>query len=129
MKRIAALLLFVALINNAHSQSVSGTVIRKIVNSNYLKNTAGENPNRKISVYLPPGYEQSKKRYPVIYYLHGFGGTDSIAPNMKIILDLGIARNKIRPYILVIADNYTALGGSFYSNSALTGNWIDFEAK
>ncbi|HLL43165.1 MAG TPA: alpha/beta fold hydrolase, partial [Segetibacter sp.] len=129
LKGIIILLFFVAFINNAESQVASGTVITRIVNSNYLKNTAGENPNRKISVYLPPGYEQSKKPYPVIYYLHGFGGTDSIAPDMKNILDLGIARNKIRSYILVIADNYTALGGSFYSNSSLTGNWSDFEAK
>ncbi len=107
MKRIIVLLFFIAFINNANSQNVSGTVSRKIVNSDYLKNTGGENPNRKISVYLPPGYEQSKKRYPVIYYLHGFMGTDSISPYMKSILDIGIEKNRIRPNILVIADNYT----------------------
>ncbi|WP_018615290.1 alpha/beta hydrolase [Segetibacter koreensis] len=129
MKRFVVLILLLASVYDAESQISSGTVITRILNSTYLKNTSGENPNRKISVYLPPGYEQSKKRYPVIYYLHGFGGTDSIAPNMKSILDLGIARNKIRPYILVIADNYTALGGSFYSNSSSIGNWSDFEAK
>ncbi|GEO11211.1 alpha/beta hydrolase [Segetibacter aerophilus] len=128
-KRIIVLLSFIAFINNAHSQVISGTVVTKILNSIYLKNTGGENSNRKISVYLPPGYEQSKKRYPVIYYLHGFSGTDSIAPVMKSILDRGIAKNKIGQYIFVIADNYTLFGGSFYSNSTLIGNWSDFEAK
>ena len=31
---------------------------------------------REVSylVYLPPGYEQEKQRYPVIYWLHGMGG-------------------------------------------------------
>jgi enterochelin esterase-like enzyme len=80
-------------------------------------------------VYLPPGYDQSKQRYPVIYYLHGFMGTDSITPNMKNILDLAISKQKIRPYLLVIADAYTSYAGSFYSNSTLVGNWSDFEAK
>jgi len=85
--------------------------------------------NRRISVYLPPGYDQSNKRYPVIYYLHGFMNNDSILPNGKNILDMAIAKNKIRPYILVIADNNTLFSGSFYSNSSLTGYWSDFEAK
>jgi S-formylglutathione hydrolase FrmB len=129
MKGIIVLLSFIAFVNNADSQIVSGTVITKVVNSTYLQNTGGENFNRKISVYLPPGYEQSKKRYPVIYYLHGFSGTDSIAPNMKSILDRGIAKNKIGQYIFVIADHYTLYGGSFYSNSTLIGQWSDFEAK
>jgi enterochelin esterase-like enzyme len=29
--------------------------------------------NRKMVVYTPPGYEQSKERYPVLYLLHGAG--------------------------------------------------------
>jgi pimeloyl-ACP methyl ester carboxylesterase len=129
MEKTFVLLLALALLKNACGQNVSGTVVTKVVQSAYLHNSGGENPNRRISVYLPPNYEKSKQRYPVIYYLHGFMGTDSISPNMKNILDEGIARNKIRPYILVIADNYTLFSGSFYSNSPLTGNWIDFEAK
>lgn len=109
------------MIKNVCSQNVSGTVVTKIINSTFLQNAGGENPNRRISVYLPPNYDKSKQRYPVIYYLHGFMGTDSISPNMKNILDAAIAKNKIRPYILVIADNYTLFSGSFYSNSTLTG--------
>ena len=124
-----SLVLTLALVQIATSQNISGTVITKVINSNYLKNTGGENPDRRISVYLPPGYNQSQQRYPVIYYLHGFMGTDSITPEMKNILDLAISKNKIRPYLFVIADNYTLFSGSFYSNSTLTGNWSDFEAK
>jgi len=51
--------------------------------SKALQNTGGENPNRKISVYLPPNYESTKEHFPVIYYLHGFMGKDSIFANMK----------------------------------------------
>ena len=56
-------------------------------------------------------------------------GNDSISPSMKGILDMGVAKNKTRPFILVIADHNTLFAGSFYSNSSLTGKWIDFEAK
>ena len=51
----------------ANGQSVSGTIATRVINSNYLQNTGGENPDRRISIYLPPGYEQSSVRYPVIY--------------------------------------------------------------
>lgn len=30
----------------------------------------------KYSIYLPPGYSLSKRRYPVIYLLHGFGNNE-----------------------------------------------------
>ena len=129
MKRIACLLLSLVFLQITIGQNTPGTIVTKIINSVYLKNTGGENPNRRISIYLPPGYDQSTKHYPVIYYLHGFMNTDSITPDMKNVLDLAIAKNKIRPYILVIADNNTLFSGSFYSNSSLIGDWIDFEAK
>ena len=106
-----------------------GTIVTRMIESKALHNTGGENPNRRISVYLPPQYEQANKRFPVIYYLHGFMGNDSINPAMKMILDKGISSNKIRPYILVIADNFTLFEGSFYSNSTLTGNWDEFTSK
>src|ERR1051326_4808463 len=129
MKEVFAILVAFFFVNFSISQMNSGTIVTRVINSTYLRNTGGENPNRRISVYLPPGYNQSKKSYPDIYYLHGFMGKDSIYPSMKNILDTAIARNKIRPFILVIADNNTLFSGSFYSNSTLTGNWTAFEAK
>jgi S-formylglutathione hydrolase FrmB len=122
-----AFYLLIAIITN--SQSSHGTVVRTMINATSLQNTGGENPNRKVSVYLPPNYETSGKRYPVIYFLHGFMGTDSISPWMSNVLDAGIEKNKIRPFIMVISNQYTLYQGSFYSNSTLTGNWADFTAR
>jgi len=107
----------------------AGKVTSFVIHAKTLQNTGGENPDRKVSVYLPPGYDKGTQRYPVIYYLHGFMGTDSLYANMKMILDRGIAQQKIRPFILVQASQYTLFEGSFYSNSSLTGNWSDFTAK
>ena len=127
--RKLCVLVFVAFITlGIQGQPGPGSVITRFINAPSLRNSGGENPNRRISVYLPPGYESGKDRYPVIYYLHGFMGTDSIYPNMKNILDMSISKGKIRPFLLVIADQYTLFEGSFYSNSSLTGNWSDFTA-
>lgn len=124
---LALLLTLVSM--NGRCQLSRGTVVLRVVHSTALRNTGGESPDRRISIYLPPGYEQSLKRFPVIYYLHGFLNNDSITPSMKRILDLAIEEHKIRPYILVIADANTTYAGSFYSNSTLTGNWNVFEAR
>lgn len=106
-----------------------GRIVTQAIQSKVLQNTGGENPDRRISVYLPPQYDEPGKRFPVIYYLHGFMSTDTIMPFMKNILDKAITSGKIRPYILVISDQYTLFEGSFYSNSSLTGNWEDFTAN
>lgn len=120
---------FIVTLPSLSQEKQSGRVATFLIESKALINSGGENPKRKVSIYLPPGYDQSQQRYPVIYYLHGFMGTDSISATMKGILDQGISKQKIRPYILVIPNQYTVFEGSFYSNSTLTGNWSDFTAK
>lgn len=129
MKTNLFFLLAICISIHGVSQNLSGKIISRTIESQALQNPGGENPKRKISIYLPPGYEQSNQRYPVIYYLHGFMGTDSINPVMKAILDQGVQAQKIRPYILVIPNQYTLFEGSFYSNSSLTGNWDAFTAQ
>jgi enterochelin esterase-like enzyme len=126
MKKIVAIALLVLSITAINAQS---KIDRIEIQSKALINPGGENPNRKVSIYLPPGYEQSTKKYPVIYYLHGFFGTDMISSAMQAILDKGIQSGKIRPFILVQADNKNLMDGSFYSNSSLTGNWEDFMVR
>lgn len=113
---------------NVFTQSLSGTIVTKQIDATSLKHAKDDSPVRNVSIYLPPGYDQSISRYPVIYYLHGFTGKDNIYPLMKDILDRAIATQKIKPFILVQSDQYTTYQGSFYSNSSLTGNWTDFTA-
>src|SRR3954465_11803047 len=79
----------------------TGKVVSFVLKSNALKNTGGEDPNRKVSVYLPYDYDTPGKAFPVVYYLHGFMGTDSIYTQMKAVLDQGIAQKKIQSFIFV----------------------------
>jgi pimeloyl-ACP methyl ester carboxylesterase len=121
-------LLFLSFNFLAFSQSDKGTVVTDTLYSKNLENNFGENPNRAVSVYLPPGYSESNERYPVIYFLHGFSGNNSMLTPMAELLDFAIATNKIRPFIMVIPDQQTTYDGSFYSNSQIFGNWEDFTA-
>jgi S-formylglutathione hydrolase FrmB len=135
-KRLALLLLtFLASLRlAAQTAPPAGRVVVAHLDSKLLHgNPGGENPRRRVSVYLPAGYEaNSQKRYPVVYYLHGFTWNDSLIFNkdgMKALLDQAIAAGQIRPFIMVVPDEQTRFGGSWYTNSATNGPWADFTAR
>ena len=108
-------------------------VRREFMAASLQNNKAGEDPLRQLTVYLPPDYEQGTQRYPVIYVLHGYGGTDSVMMsvwiNFKKLLDEAIKTGKMRSMIVVAPNSNTKLQGSFYTNSSVTGNWADYIAK
>lgn len=112
----------------------AGRVAVAYLDSKLLRgNLGGENPRRRVSVYLPAGYNANpQQRYPVLYYLHGFTWSDSLIFNqdgMAALLDQAIAEGQIRPFILVVANEKTRFGGSMYANSATNGPWADFTAR
>lgn len=120
------LTLFIGLNTSVFAQK--GKVVTETIFSESLQNSMGENPSRAVSIYLPPGYESSTQRYPVIYFLHGFMGDNTMLNYMSGLMDYAIEKKKIRPFILVVPDEKTTYDGSFYSNSGLFGNWEDFTA-
>jgi S-formylglutathione hydrolase FrmB len=51
--------------------------IDKFYSKSLENNPLGSPVNRKINIYLPPGYyEDEKRKYPVIYFLHGYSEND-----------------------------------------------------
>jgi enterochelin esterase family protein len=60
---------------------------------------------RRMMIYLPPGYEQNRQRYPVFYLLHGSGGDENAWSELgraAQILDNLIAAGKAKPMIVVM---------------------------
>jgi enterochelin esterase-like enzyme len=51
-----------------------GVVITQLTSQHLAHNVYGDPTTRNLVVYLPPGYEQSGRRYPTMYLLHGFNG-------------------------------------------------------
>ena len=61
--------------------------------------------NRRMCVYTPPGYEDNKETYPVLYLLHGGGGDEDAWLTLgraNYIIDNLIAQGKAKPMIVVM---------------------------
>jgi len=92
-------------------------------------NLVGEAAERAIQVYLPPSYGIQGKRFPVVYYLPGYGDSGMIGFNLPDSMDRLIYDGKLNEMIVVVVNGMNKLGGSFYVNSSVTGNWEDFIAQ
>jgi endo-1,4-beta-xylanase len=71
-------------------------------------------------IYLPPDYETAKNtRYPVVYWLHGIGGSQQGVPTMAERLTKAIKEGKSPPMIVVYVNGMVRSG---YVDSA-NGKW------
>ena len=62
---------------------------------------------RRMYVYTPPGYENSKEDYPVLYLLHGGGGDEDAWTTLgraNYIMDNLIAQGRIVPMVVVMTN-------------------------
>ncbi|MDR2389821.1 MAG: esterase [Tannerellaceae bacterium] len=76
-----------------------GTLARRWYHSPGLK------MDRRITIYTPGGYEESRREYPVLYLLHGAGGDEEAWVSLgraSQILDNLIARGQAQPMIVVM---------------------------
>ena len=101
----------------------------KIDAPSLMNNIVGEPSERTIYVYLPPSYGSSEKRYPVVYYLPGYGDSSVIGFRLPGDMDTLIERGLVKEMIMVVAGGDSKMGGSFYVNSSVTGNWEDYIVK
>jgi enterochelin esterase-like enzyme len=83
-----------------------GSVTRRWYSSTGLDMT------RRITIYTPPGYEDSKTDYPVLYLLHGAGGDEEAWMELgrcAQIMDNLIAQGKAEPMIVVMPNGNVSL--------------------
>jgi S-formylglutathione hydrolase len=132
------LLLFATPDYAQNNTSLKGSIQRIKVHGKFLEgNLAGDSADRYVSIYLPPSYKlKPRRRYPVVYFLHGFTDDDAkffgLAKHwmsLPPILDSAFVSGAAREMIVVIPNARTRFNGSWYSNSITTGNWEDFIAK
>src|SRR5579871_4584548 len=75
-------------------------------------------------VVLPPGYKTSGKRYPTVYWTHGFGG--SLAPIAKFVAPRyakSMANGELPPMIYVLLDESCPGGTHEFADSVNNGPW------
>src|SRR5690554_3420894 len=88
----------------------------KIDTITYASKTVGT--ERRALIYTPPGYSKRKK-YPVLYLLHGIGGDEKEwlnGANPQVILDNLYADKKLQPMIVVMPN------GRAMADDRATGN-------
>lgn len=94
-------------------------------------NLEGNDATRDVTVYLPPSYAtDTDRRFPVLYFLHGFGMTSERMTGFLSLdeaVDTAIAGGA-REMIVVIPDAFTKYSGSMYSSSPTIGDWEGFVA-
>lgn len=108
-----------------------GTLVTEHLTSEVLRdNRIGLDLQRSISVYLPPGYHEGTKSYPVIYYFHSINWSNermfAAGNDIQPLFDRAIANGVIGEFILVAANYSGPTMGSWYENSATSGRWIDY---
>ncbi len=72
--------------------------------------------DRKFAIYLPPGYDSSSRRYPVLYLLHGAGDDQTgwvQFGEVQAIADKAIKENLATPMIIVMPDAKSVRQGYF----------------
>src|SRR6185503_13404237 len=121
--------------HDAAAQPVApkGTLERITVHGRALEgNLEGDSPDRSVVVYLSTSYAtDSTRRYPVLYFLHGYTATaEAYVKSLAIpdSIDRAVAAGA-REMIVVIPDAFTKYSGSMFSNSPTTGDWEAFVAS
>lgn len=94
-------------------------------------NLEGDSVDRDVIVCLPPSYPNEKKRrYPVVYALHGYSiGAEQWTHEIHVPQTIeGAFALGSQEMIVVLPDSKTIYNGSMYSSSITTGDFEKFIA-
>src|SRR5699024_7261095 len=96
-------------------------------------NALGDPAQRHHPVYLPHGYDDDDRRYPVLWCLAAYtnAGPGQVnwrnhGENLPERLDRLIESGDMPPVIVVFPDCYTSLGGNQYVNTPAMGPYADY---
>lgn len=95
-------------------------------------NLEGNSADRTVMVLLPPSYDKAaKRRYPVVYFLHGYNSQaeGTVAWTKMEERHKAAMAATGREFIVVAPDSDTLMGGSMYSDSVTSGNFETFTAN
>lgn len=103
----------------------------QITSAALATNLYGDPATRPYRVYLPPSYDSSLKRYPVVYVLHGgFNDETQMIPWLKPTLDSMIRQRSIGEMLAVFVNATNKLVvGSWYLSSPVIGDYETYIVK
>jgi S-formylglutathione hydrolase FrmB len=106
-------------------------VIETVESRALVGNPLGDPTARQIAVWLPPSYARAPdRRYPLIVWLAGYGGTGEMMfsgnawqPGLGARLDRLVGGGAMGEAIVVAPDCFTRWGGAQYLDSPALGNY------
>ena len=116
------------------SAELAGRIDEHVIDSEVLRdNHLGDPSRRPLWVYVPPGYDGSRQRYPSVYVIQGYTGHLAMWRNRSAyrqpfpeMADALFATGKVAPAVLVFVDAWTAYGGSQFVDSPGTGRYHSY---
>ena len=106
----------------ADLRSTAGSVVTRLLPDGPRRADGSMAFTSGVCVYLPPGYETSSLRYPVIYVLHGGGGDQGnwvTNGDIQAMLDERVVANPADAVIAVMPDGRS---GQWYDS--YDGRWL-----
>jgi enterochelin esterase-like enzyme len=73
---LTVMMFLITILSSAQYQSQSGFYEAGTVNEGLSMESSILKGNVKYTVYLPPNYDKSTQKYPVLYLLHGHGDSE-----------------------------------------------------
>jgi hypothetical protein len=104
------------------------------IESEHLRaNLLGDPPRRTVAVYLPQGYDESDRDYPLFVALAGFTGSglrslawQSFGESLPQRIDRLVHAGAMGPAVFAFPDCFTSLGGNQYVDSSAMGRFASF---
>lgn len=114
-----------------HTDRAMSVVIETVESRALAGNPLGDPTARQVAIWLPPSYPRDRdRRYPVIVWLAGYGGTGEMLfsgnpwqPGLGTRLDRLVESGALGEAIVVAPDCFTRWGGAQYLDSPALGNY------
>ncbi|MPZ94170.1 MAG: enterochelin esterase [Propionibacteriales bacterium] len=116
------------------SGELSGRLDELTIDSALLRdNPLGDPHQRPLWVQVPPGYDDSDRRYPVVYLIQGYTGQLTMWRNRTAyrqpvpeLVDQVFAEPDAPQAVVVYVDAWTTYGGSQFVDSPGTGRYHSY---
>lgn len=110
-------------------------VIESVPAPSLAGNTIGEPLTQRAAVYLPPSYDSSDRRYPVVYVLTyapegNTNDVEMLGVAARSAMNLALRGGLAQEMIIVAPDSINALDvPTFFVPSAVSGDWESYLAN
>jgi CubicO group peptidase (beta-lactamase class C family)/enterochelin esterase-like enzyme len=111
------------------TQAKGELIHEKITSQALAGNLVGDPAERGYNIYLPPGYADGNKHYPVVYILHGATGNENQFLSLKGVYENILRKGTAQEMILVFPDGNNKFRANNYISSPTIGDYETYIAR